>query len=127
LADAEKSRTVEELLPVQLAFSAALATGIYAVTLHFDNGPLASISVNQLAFAALAVAVLLYPVYRYMATACWKRGIADVFSPGSVIARQKELARVLRKSFDTPIGNATLDDVRKDVAIPLEAKIDENQ
>jgi hypothetical protein len=124
LAYAERSKTVDELLPIQLTFAAVLATGLYAVTLHFANGPLAKISINQLAFAILAVAVLLSPFYRYIATVCWERGIADVFNPGNWVNQQQELAKLLRKAFARSTENVLPDGLPNDSTISPETEID---
>jgi hypothetical protein len=109
LAGVEKPTTVETLLLSQLTIGAALATGLYAVTLHFAKGPLDKLSVNQLTFATIAVVVLLSPFYKYIVTACWRYGIAAVFSPNNWVAKQQELVKLLRKAFTVPVESATSD------------------
>ena len=124
LVGAEKSATLETLLPNQLAFAAALATGLYAITLHFAKGPLAKVSANQLAFAALAVVVLLNPFYKFIVTACWKHGIADVFDPRNWLTKQKELVKLLREAFAVPIEDVTPDGSANHATVPPRAEVD---
>ena len=119
-----KSARVYELVPVQLASVAALATGLYALTLHFAHGPLAKVSANQLAFATIAVVVLLSPIYRYIAKACWERGIAEVFDPGDWLSRQKELIKIFRTAFDESAGSGKLDSSSADTAAASAAAAD---
>jgi hypothetical protein len=103
LAGAEKSTAVEALLLSQLTIVAALATALYAITLHFAKGPLNKLSANQLVFAAIAVAILLGPFYKSIVTACWKHGIADTFNLGNWLARQAELFQLLQKAATAAI------------------------
>lgn len=99
LSGVQTPTTVETLLLSQLTIGATLATGLYAITLHFAKGPLEKLGVDQLVFAAIAVVVLVGPFYRYIVTACWKHGIADVFNPRSWRAKQDEQVKFLRKAF----------------------------
>lgn len=68
-------------VPAWLAGFASVLTAVYILTLHFDNLGLAKWHLGTLTVAAFATAVLLAPLYRITANACWKAGIAVVFDP----------------------------------------------
>jgi hypothetical protein len=85
---------------------------------------LGRVSANQLAFAALAVVVLLNPFYKFIVTACRKHGIADVFDPRNWLTKQKELVKLLREAFAVPIEDVTPDGSANHATVPPRAEVD---
>ncbi len=78
----DNAARIKRLLPGWIAGCAALATGMYAFILHFEGGPLAKLSLPQLAVADVLAIAFLVPPYRLIARAIWNQGIAEVFDPG---------------------------------------------
>jgi hypothetical protein len=60
-----------------LAIGAALSSGLYALLLHFDKGPLAQahIGLGPLTAGILFAVALLVPFYQSVIKACWQRGV----------------------------------------------------
>lgn len=101
-----KSEDLRYMVTKGLAAVGALASGLYVLALHFYGGPLAQISVKQLVFAMLAVAIILSPLYKSVASICWARGIANSFDPSYWLRRpwmvSKEMGRIF---FAKPLRN----------------------
>jgi len=115
------SASTKDALPKELGTAAALATGLYAFTLHFSQGPLARISISQLLFAIIAVVLLLGPFYRSIANVCWERGIAIAFSPAFWLIRPVAIISELRKIFAAPVNNQEAGCNSADLSIPHQA------
>ena len=103
------SDLTKSVLPGWLAAVSSLATGVYIFALHFDKGPLSRTSLNQVTFAAIAVALLLAPIYKSIVEACWERGIADVFNPGSWIARPRTVIKEFQTVYHSPADNSKIE------------------
>jgi hypothetical protein len=92
-----------------LAAVTAVASGLYVLTLHFHGGPLAHRPVKQLLFASLAIAILLGPFYKSVASVCWKRGVSTAFDPTYWLIRpwvaMKEVGRILFKAIRNQQAN----------------------
>lgn len=74
----------QELQPVLLGLLTAAASGlaaIYILLLHFDGGPLSGVRLGQLIAGIIGTVLLIAPLYRSLARACWRRGASGVFSP----------------------------------------------
>jgi hypothetical protein len=65
-----------------IAVAASSLTGCYIVLLHFDGGPLRKISMGPLIAGVIGLVVLISPVYKSLARACWSRGVAGVVELG---------------------------------------------
>jgi hypothetical protein len=93
------SEQVRTALSAWLAALAAVSTWLYIFLLHFENGPLATISRTPLAVAALAAATLLAPTYSFIVRLFWKRGSMAVINPAfwrsAWLAARPEIKRVL--------------------------------
>ena len=90
------SDLTKRLLPSSLAGIAAIATGLYALLLHFSRGPLAEVPLGPLTAATLFAVVLLIPPYRSVAIACWKWGLWDVVFLRRWKAEHAEMMREVR-------------------------------
>jgi hypothetical protein len=86
-------------LPSSLAGIAAIATGLYALLLHFSRGPLASVRLAPLTAAILFAVVLLMPPYRSVAIACWREGLWDVVFLRRWRAEHAEMIREIRSAI----------------------------
>lgn len=89
-------KSMRKLLPEAIATIATGATIIYALILHLSKGPLGNSSLTKVIIAGLITAVFLRPLYRYLATTCWRWGPTEVF-----LIRHSRAAnmRMLRKLY----------------------------
>lgn len=82
-----------------LAVAASFATGLYAILLHFDRGPLWQVPLGQLCVAVLFAVLVLVPVYKSIAKVFSERSIIEVCDPARFSNRQKEAARMVLDAF----------------------------
>ena len=92
------SELTRRLLPSSLAGIAAIATGFYALLLHFSGGPLISVPLGPLTVAILFAAGLLAPPYRSVIIACWREGLWDVVFLRRWRAEHAEMVREVRSA-----------------------------
>jgi hypothetical protein len=114
-----KSKELKDMVTKGLAVGAALASGLYILPLHFYGGPLAHTSIKQLLFAIIALAILLSPFYKSVASVCLERGIAAAFDPAYLLKRPwavfKETGRIFlmqarNQEIDSNSGNLPISD-----------------
>jgi len=83
--------------------------------LHFGGGALAKDSLSLIAVAGLGAALLLVPLFQFVARSCWEYGFLTVFDPvrwrGASRAVHDEVrrareARVPREA-DKPVSGST--------------------
>lgn len=97
----QASKLTRGLFPRWLAASAAVATGTYALLLHFSKGPLAEVSVGPLTVAVLFAVALFMPFYGSIATACWQHGVMDVVRLKYWRTDQLEMVREIRAAVNS--------------------------
>lgn len=61
-----------------IAVAASILTGSYVLLEHFDGGTLRGISMGPLVAGVAGLVVLITPIYRSLARACWSRGISGI-------------------------------------------------
>jgi hypothetical protein len=69
----------QRVLVGAIATVACAFTATYLFLLHFGGGPLATVNSGPLVTGIFLTAVLLWPIYRSLARACWQRGVTGVF------------------------------------------------
>jgi hypothetical protein len=68
----------QRVLLALVAVAASIVTGIYVLLQHFGGGSLRQIRIGPLATGVVGLMVLITPVYRSLARACWSRGISGI-------------------------------------------------
>jgi hypothetical protein len=100
----QASDSAKKVLLSWLAVTAALATALYVLLLHFFNGPLASVPIGPMCAALLAALALLTPFYKLIAAACLERGLMDIVHLTHWRASQVLMLRKLRTAWRVPSG-----------------------
>jgi hypothetical protein len=77
----DASNLAKSLVPSWLAAAATIFTWLYIVLLHFGGGALAKDPLSLVAVAGLGAAVLLVPLFQFVARSCWEYGFVTVFDP----------------------------------------------
>jgi hypothetical protein len=103
-----------------LASTAAALTGVNILMLHFAGGPLRSPNGAVLTVGIIFTILVVVPIYRFVATACWKYGFRGIFSPGRIIERWREMLPELQVARD----RAAEPDLKLDPASP---RLDESR
>jgi hypothetical protein len=89
-----------------LAAGAVVLTCSYLFLLRFFSGPLATLNIGALLAAALAVAVLLTPLYQSIAQACWRRGIIDILDPAKWAETRQQVTSEIAKGSSSHSAQA---------------------
>lgn len=105
----DASEQAKTLVPSWSAALAAVATGGQVIMLHYYKGPLVHTSLSTVIVAALAVATLLAPAYKWLTKAVWISGLSDILSPRSwhksiseVIGEIMRSSESLRQGSNSP-------------------------
>jgi hypothetical protein len=92
-----KDNKTQQLLSAWIAGFAVAFTCIYALVLHFFAGnPVAATPLSGLAIAILFVGVFLWPLYRQIATSCWRLGITDAVKLSEWRTDQRAMLKDIR-------------------------------
>ena len=83
----------QSLLPAWLAAAGVGITWLYVLLLHFGDGPLAKTSLAVTLVGGLGLAVLLAPLYQFMARSCWQYGGEAVLDPVRWLAAWRKVAK----------------------------------
>jgi hypothetical protein len=83
-----------------IVWTAAILTGVNILMLHFLGGPLRSVNTAAFAVGIIFTVVFAVPVYRFLAAACWKYGVAGMFSPNRMIERWRKMLPELQAASD---------------------------
>jgi hypothetical protein len=75
------SNLARSLVPSWLAAAATILTWLYIVLLHFSGAALAKDPLSLVVVAGLVTAVLLVPLFQFVARSCWEYGFVAVFDP----------------------------------------------
>lgn len=99
---AQAKPTVRRLVPSWLAAIALAGTDGYALLLHFRGAaPLAATPLTSLSLAILFTAAVLWPLYRAIASACWRHGVAKAALASGRWAEQARALRQVLAAFRT--------------------------
>jgi hypothetical protein len=91
--------TAQELMLSWFAGLASALTGFSIIMLHPGGGPLAQVNVKTLLVGVTFTCFLIYPLFKALARACWKRGITGVLSPRSLFERWHKAALELGMAY----------------------------
>lgn len=83
-----------------LVSTAAALTGVNILMLHFARGPLRSANEAALTVGVIFTILVVVPIYRFVATACWRYGFRGIFSPGRMIERWRRMLPELQAARD---------------------------
>ncbi len=100
----------QEVQPVLLGFlttAASALAAIYILVLHFGGGPLSGVRPGPLVAGIIGTVLLVAPLYRSLARACWQRGVAGVFSPRAFKQRWGKTLTELAKALNRDAGKNT--------------------
>ena len=75
------SGLARSLVPSWLAAVATVLTWLYIILLHFGGGALARDPLGLIVVTGLAAALILVPVFQFVARSCWEYGFVAVFDP----------------------------------------------
>lgn len=75
------SGLARSLVPSWLTAVATVLTWLYIVLLHFGGGALAKDPLGLIMVTGLAAALILVPVFQFVARSCWEHGFVAVFDP----------------------------------------------
>jgi hypothetical protein len=75
------SSLARSLVPSWLAAVATVLTWLYIILLHFGGGALARDPLGLIVVTGLAAALILVPVFQFVARSCWEYGFVAVFDP----------------------------------------------
>jgi hypothetical protein len=92
------TKLARTLLPSWLAATAAVITWIQVVLLHV-GGKLPGTPLAALLVAGLGVALLLVPLYQFVARSFWEYGVGAVLDPVRWHAAWREVYGEVRRSF----------------------------
>jgi hypothetical protein len=84
-----------------LVWVATALTGVNILMLHFLGGPLRFVNTDALTIGVIFAVVLVAPIYRFVAVACWSYGLAGIFSSGRTIERWQKILLELRAASAT--------------------------
>ena len=77
---------------VAMAVIASILTGVFILLLHSDKGPFSQVDVKALIVGCIFTVFFIFPIYRWIAAACWQRGIWRSLSPRTFLVRWREAA-----------------------------------
>jgi hypothetical protein len=83
-----------------VAVTASLLTGIYVLLEHFGGGALRSVSIGPLIAGVVGLVVIITPIYRSLARACWNRGISGILQFGDYRQGWRKTLTELGKAID---------------------------
>jgi hypothetical protein len=98
--DIDGSGSAQLFLLRLITVTACGLTGINIMLLHFDKGPLSSIGIGPLIAGTIGAIVLLAPLYRSLARACWRRGIARLIDLRALRRRWSDTLAELRHAVE---------------------------
>jgi hypothetical protein len=103
-----------------VAVTASILTGAYILLEHFGGGALRSVSIGPLITGVVGLVVLITPIYRSLARACWNRGISGILQFGDYRQGWGKTLTELRKAID---GAAERKIARTSVTASVEATV----
>jgi hypothetical protein len=79
--DIDGTKDAQRVLLHLITSTSTIMTGIILLLFHFGDGAFRTINTSTFIVGVIGVMFLVAPPYRSLAKACWRRGIAGVFSP----------------------------------------------
>lgn len=101
-----------------IAVTASIVTGAYVLLQHFGGGSLRQISIGPLVAGVAGLVVLITPIYRSLARACWSRGISGIVQFGQYRQDWGKTLIELRKAIDRASAPSSIGSAVESAAIP---------
>jgi hypothetical protein len=105
--DMQGTGDAQRVLLGLIAVAASALTAAYIVLLHLGGGPLRKVSIGPLVAGIVGLAVLITPLYRSLARACWSRGISGIVSFNEYQQDWYKMLKELRMAVDQALGGDT--------------------
>jgi hypothetical protein len=125
-----KDGYAQRLLISVITAAACVLTGSYLFLLHFGGGQLRNLKLGQLVVAIVFTVVLVAPLYRSLARACWRRGLLGFLDPEAPLRAWRKTAKEVRAALDrptrdkwTPCDEKTPEAEKQDQGIAVDAVI----
>jgi hypothetical protein len=102
--DIDGSGCAQRVLLKLITATACGLTGIDILLLHFGGGPLSRVGVGPLIAGMIGTMVLLAPLYRSLARACWLHGIAGLVYRRTLRRHLSGTSAELREALERAAG-----------------------
>jgi hypothetical protein len=103
-AKVKKDGAARDFLVGVITAASSLLTATYLLLLHFAGGPLQPVSRGPLVAGIVFAAVLLVPIYSWLARACWQQGFGGVIGWKSLKERWRQVVAEVQEAPRTRGG-----------------------